>query len=293
MSVADWFSTFCGALPPGILKRASIADRTGRLTRRLNSDFRDSTSDTANRFYGGSYGRNTAVASVSDIDLMYVLPYSIYKQYDGHSSNGQSALLQSVKRSIEVTYPNSVVIADGQIVQIPFTDNVTFEIVPVFLNTDGSYTFADDNNGGSWKVCWPKDEINAFATRNQACNYNLVPLGRMVRAWRDTNDVPMSGMLIDTLAYQFIETWEHRLKSYLYYDFMTRDFFNFLANQDSSQNHWRAPGSQSWARRTGGFERKARMAHTLAVDAIKNVLANENWAAKNKFRQIYGTQFPS
>ncbi len=293
MSVADWFSVFCSALPPGTTKRSSIADRTARITRRLNTDFRNSAADNTNRFYGGSYGRNTAVASVSDIDLMYVLPYSVYKQYDEYSSNGQSALLQAVKRSIEKTYPNSVVVADGQIVQIPFTDNVTFEIVPVFLNTKGSYTFADANSGGSWKVCWPKEEINAFSARNQVCNYNLVPLGRMVRAWRDTNEVPMSGMLIDTLAYQFIETWEYRLKSYLYYDFMTRDFFNFLASQDTTQDYWRTPGSQSWARRTGSFERKARSAHTLAVDAVANVLANENWAAKNKFRQIYGTQFPS
>lgn len=293
MSVADWFREFCNSLPPGASKRSSIGDRTARITRRLNTDFRDTTSDTANRFYAGSYGRNTAVASVSDIDLMYVLPYSVYKKYDEYSSNGQSALLQAVKASIEKTYPNSVVVADGQIVQIPFTDNVTFEIVPVFLNNTGSYTFADANSGGSWKVCWPKDEINAFATRDAACNYNLVQLGRMARAWRDANSVPMSGMLIDTLAYQFIENWEYRLKSYLFYDYMTRDFFDYLARQDVSQDHWRAPGSQSWARRTGSFERKARAAHSLAVDAIDNAVADQSWAAKYKFRQIYGTQFPS
>ena len=293
MSVADWFKEFCGALPPGILKRSSISDRTARITRRLNSDFRETTSDTANRFYGGSYGRNTAVASISDIDLMFVLPYSVYKKYNEYSSNGQSALLQAVKNSIEKTYPNSVVIADGQIVQIPFTDSVTFEVVPVFSNTNSSFTFADANNGGSWKICWPKDEINAFATRDQVCNYNLVQLGRMARAWRDANAVQMSGMLIDTLAYQFIETWEHRLKSYLYFDFMTRDFFNFLGGQDPDQQHWRAPGSQSWARRSGPFERKARAARDLAIAAIDNALANQNWAAKDKFRQIYGAQFPA
>jgi hypothetical protein len=59
----------------------------------------------------------------------------------------------------------------------------------------------------------------------------------------------MSGMLIDTLAYQFMETYEHRSKSFLYHDYMARDFFDFLSKQD--QTWWRAPGSGAWVARKG------------------------------------------
>ena len=292
MSLTQWFKDFCGKLPPDSAKRASIADRTARITRRLNTDFRDTTSDSAHRFYAGSYGRNTAIASISDIDLMYVLPYDVYKKYDAYESNGQSALLQAVRASLNTTYPNSPVVGDGQVVKISFTDEIVYEIVPCFLNKDESYTYPNANNGGTWQVCSPKLEINAFAMRNVDYNYNLVELGRMARAWRDFNNVNISGMLIDTLAYQFIDTWGSRDKSYLYYDWMTRDFFEYLGAQDRTQDHWRAPGSGSWVRRTGSFELRARAAHLLAVDAIENVRQEQFWAAKNKFRQIYGASFP-
>lgn len=293
MSVSQYFSEFMAALQISADKRGTISYRTGRITGQLNSDFRSSSSDAANRFYGGSYGRNTAIPSVSDVDLMYVLPYSVYERYNAYASGGQSALLQEVKRSIERTYANSVVIADGQIISIPFTDGVTFEIVPVFLNKDGSYTHACSNAGGSWKVCKPKHEIDEFAARDDQYNRNLVDVCRMARAWRDNNNVLMSGMLIDTLAYQFIANWQYRDKSYLYFDYLTRDFFNFLANQSAAQNYWLAPGSGSYVWRTGAFEYKARQAELRALEALQHLAANELWSARQKYREIYGTAFPS
>lgn len=292
MSVSQYFQDFANAIAIPSAKRDSIAYRSGRLTKQLNTDFRSTTSDCANRFYAGSYGRNTAIPTVSDIDMIYVLPYSVYETYDNYTSNGQSALLQAVRQSVDRTYPNSATVADGQIVSIKFTDGITYEIVPVFLNKDGSYTYGDSNSGGSWKTCKPKQEIDAFAARNAACNLNLVMLGRMARAWRDYNDVPMGGMLIDTLAYQFIVNWAHKDKSYLYYDYLTRDFFNFLANLPEDQLYWQAPESGSWVWRTGKFQPKARQAELRALEAIKHLEAQELWSARQKFRTIYGTSFP-
>ena len=293
MSVAQYFSEFMAAITISADKRGTISYRTARITGQLNADYWASTSDTAHRFYGGSYGRNTAIPSVSDVDLMYVLPYAVYERFHAYASGGQSALLQEVKRSVERTYPNSAVIADGQIIGIAFIDGITFEIVPVFLNKDGSYTHACSNNGGSWRVCKPKHEIDEFAGRDSQCNRNLVDVSRMVRAWRDCNNVPMSGMLIDTLAYQFIANWYHRDKSYLYFDFLTRDFFNFLANQSTTQNYWLAPGSGSYVWRTGAFEYKARQAELRALAAIRHIEASEHWSARQKYREMYGTAFPS
>ena len=67
-----------------------------------------------------------------------------------------------------------------------------------------------------------------------------------MRLWKDYCSVPMSGMLIDTLAYRFIENWEYREKSYLYHDFMARDFFNMMSEQNKDQQWWSAPGSGSY-----------------------------------------------
>jgi len=293
VSVSQYFQDFCYQLPVQTEKRSSIAYRTATVVRRLNTDFRDTTSDTSNRFYGGSYGRNTAVGSLSDIDLLYILPYATYVQYNARAGNKQSSLLQAVRASLNTTYPNSAVIADGQIVKIGFTDGITYEIVPVFLNDGGSYTYPDSNDGGYWKTCKPKHEIEAFIGRDGVCNGNAVQLGRMVRAWRDYNNVPMGGMLIDTLVYQFMEKWEYAKKSYLYYDLMTRDFFGFLARQSGEQTYWLAPGSGSYVWRGGKFENKARQAELRAIEALDHLQKGQDWSAKQKFREIYGTAFPS
>jgi len=221
------------------------------------------------------------------------MPYATYAQYNARTGNKQSSLLQAVRTSLNTTYPNSAVIADGQIVKIGFTDGITYEIVPVFLNEGGSYTYPDSNDGGSWKTCKPKHEIDAFIGRDGDCNGNVVQLGRMVRAWRDCNNVPIGGMLIDTLVYQFMEKWEYAKKSYLYYDFMTRDFFGFLASQNTDQQYWLAPGSGSYVWRGGKFEYKARQAELRAIEAINHLQIGQDWSAKLKFREIYGNAFPS
>lgn len=293
MAVGEWFTSFCSDLLISSDKRSSIAARTKRITSRLNADFRSLTSDSANSFYVGSYGRYTAIPSVSDLDLLYVMPYSVYSKYNAYLGNKQSSLLSAVRQSLISTYTSSRIAGDGQVVCISFDDDITYEILPAFLNDDGGYTFPDSNNGGSWKSCKPKHEMNAFATRNAACNGNLIQLCRMVRAWRDFNNVPISGMLIDTLAFQFIDTWVYKDKSYLYYDFMSRDFFSYLANQSSTQQYWVAPGSGSYVWRAGSFEYKARQAELRILEAIKFQENNQEWSAKQKYREVYGAKYPA
>lgn len=293
MSVGEWFSDFCSNLRMGTDQRSSFSYRTARITKAVNASFRNIDNDTAYRFYVGSMGRSTAIPSVSDVDLLVELPASVYHQYNAYSGNKQSSFLSAVRTAIQTTYPSSSVSGDGQVVVISFNDNVTYEVLPAFLGDKGGYIFADSNNGGSWKNCWPKQEMTAFSDRNSACNKNLVELSRMARAWRDENSVPMSGMLIDTLAYQFIGSWQYREKSYLYYDFMTRDFFNFLANRDSTQDYWLAPGSGSYVWRKGPFEYKARQAELRALEAISHQNLGQDWSAKQKYRAIYGTNFPN
>jgi hypothetical protein len=103
----------------------------------------------------------------------------------------------------------------------------------------------------------------------------------------------MSGMLIDTLAYQFIDTWAHRDKSYFYYDFLTRDFFNFLAGLSTQQTYWLAPGSGSYVYRSDVFQYKARSAELRALEALEYQRNNHDWSARQKYRDIYGTEFPA
>jgi len=241
----------------------------------------------------GSYGRNTAIDGFSDLDMIMQLPYDTYKQYNEYDGNGQSALLQAVKASLKKTYPSTDVGADGQVIEIHFTDDLTFQIVPGFINENDSYTYPDANGGGSWKITNPRPEIEAIRERNRNCNGNLVPLCRMARSWKRKWAVPIGGLLVDTLAYQFIENYQYRDKSYLYYDFMSRDFFLWMSQQSESQEYWKAPGSGQWVYGKGLFQYKAKRCYNIAVEAIEHDGKNEEWSAKYDWREIYGTQFPA
>lgn len=292
MALAEWFSDFC--LNQTVTDGGTISTRYKKITSRLNQDFWNTRSDTAHSFYVGSYGRNTAIQGFSDLDLIFQLPYVEYEKYNSYSGNGQSSLLQAVKKSIERTYSTTSIRADGQVILVPFDDGIVFEVVPAFENKNQSFTFPDANAGGSWRVTNPRPEILAMRERNIETNGNLIRLCRMIRAWRSEWSVPISGLLIDTLAYQFIGSWEHKQRSYLYYDFMSRDFFEWMSNQNQDQEYWRAPGSGQLVYGKGLFQLKAKRCYNIALEAIdyESATPKFEWSAKQKWREIYGKTFP-
>jgi hypothetical protein len=291
MGVGEDFQTFCGNLT--VPDRSTIATRYGLITRRLNLEFWDTDNSTAHSFYTGSFGRGTATGATSDVDMLVWLPDSVFIQYYEHVGNGPSALLQAVRNAIRKTYPSTDVGADGQVVVVSFNAGAPFEVLPAFTASDGKFLFPDSNEGGKWRVTDPKPEISAMDSRDGDCNGNLKRLCRMTRAWKEAWKVPISGLLIDTLAYQFIASWEWRKNSYVYYDWMSRDFLDFLSKQPSDQTHWLSPGAGQHVRRQGTFEYKAAQCRNLALDAIEYYSKDMPYSARKKWREIYGSVFPS
>ena len=171
MGIGEDFRIFCGKLT--INNRDSIGTRYQLITRRLNLDFWDLDSKFSHSLYVGSYGRGTAIRGFSDLDMIFRLPYEYYEKYNNHRHNGQSAMLQDVKKSLQKTYPSTHIGGDGQVVVIRFIDGIAFEVVPAFINKDGSYTYPDSNSGGRWRITNPKTEIDAISTMDSDCNGNL------------------------------------------------------------------------------------------------------------------------
>ena len=292
MSVAEDFTIFRSSYLIPSSQVTTISARYRRITRQLNYSFRGTLSETENSLYVGSYGRDTAARGISDLDIAFRLPARLQTRYDAYRSNGQSVLLQSVRSSLLDTYPNTAIGGDGQVIVVKFSDGITFEVLPAFECDDGSYLFADTNDGGTWKTCNPRAEMKAFAVRNSATNGNLKALCRMMRIWKDWNSVPISGMLVDTLAYAFIDSWAYRDKSYHYHDFLVRDFLRYMSQQDRSQTFWRAPGSSSWVRRTGVFETGAKLSLNDAAEATEHGLAYRWSPSRRAWRRVFGPLFP-
>ncbi len=260
------------------------------ITKRLNKDFWNSDSETAHSLQVGSYGRHTAVKGVSDLDMAFELPIGEYERLSKIQSNGPSQLLQEVRNSIRNRYPNSEIKGDGQVVVVSL-GKLRFEVLPVFLQADGSYRFGDSNDGGSWdNFCWPKKEIQAVNELNVESNRNLKRVAKMLRAWKDTHGAPISGMLIDTLAFNFLKSNKsYNDKSYGSYPLLVRDILAYLANQ-LEQNYWLAPGSNSRVNSVGKFQSKAKKAAKKAQEALD---ASSEKEKHKEWKEIFGGLFPA
>lgn len=84
MGLGDWFSTFFTNIQ--VQDGGTISSRHKAITRRLNTDFWNTASDTSHSLYVGSYGRNTAIRGFSDLDMVFELPSGLYFQYDNYSA---------------------------------------------------------------------------------------------------------------------------------------------------------------------------------------------------------------
>jgi hypothetical protein len=99
-----------------------------------------------------------------------------------------------------------------------------------------------------------------------------------------------SAPYLGNVGYNFLEsTGEYDEKSHLYYDYMCRDFFEFLANQPK-QSEYAALGSRQRVRVKKRFEKKAKKAYDLCVKAIDaSGQANE----RQKWRNVFGNAYPA
>jgi phage anti-repressor protein len=265
----------------------AISKSYRQITEKLNSKYYDVESFTSNCRQVGSYGRHTAVHGVSDLDMAFILPKAVYDRFNQYENNKQSSLLGEIRAALKEKFPNRTVRAQQQVVSVDFSDYIV-EVLPAFLNDDGSYTFPDSNDGGSWRTCNPVAEINEVNALNQAKNHNLKRLCKMVRAWKNDHGVPLKGMLIDTLCYQFLNgTKEYDIKSYSAYGELTKDFFVYLVDIDQDKEQWRAPGSGSIVTKSGNFHPKAKKALRRLQEALDDPeIAHERWST------VFGEHFP-
>ncbi|WP_455275033.1 SMODS domain-containing nucleotidyltransferase [Rhizobium herbae] len=284
MSIADTFKQFLSNI--AVDNDDTISLRYGEVTAALNKKFRDTDSKFSNSLQVGSYGRWTAIKGISDLDMLYIMPAG---KWDSYKEGGQSRLLDDTKNAIKSRYPSTTVLKDRLVVQVLYRD-FHIEVQPVFEQADGSFKYPDTYDGGSWKITKPREEIAAMKESNVQKNKNLRRLCKMARAWKNKHGLAMGGLLIDTLTYNFLKSSnEYDEKSYLYYDYMSRDFFKFLSERPD-QDYYAALGSGQRVKVKKKFQKKAKKAYELALDAIAaagSTTENEKW------RKIYGRGFPA
>ncbi|MCC5788469.1 MAG: hypothetical protein JJT75_02460 [Opitutales bacterium] len=284
MSVAEMFSDFLGNL--AITNSETISNRYGELTAALNKNFRDTDSKTANSLQVGSFGRKTGINGISDLDMLYIMPKGKWAAYE---DGGQYKLLKDTKDAIKARYPSTAVRVDRLVVTVTYT-NFHVEVQPVFEQDDGSFKYPDTKGDGKWKITKPREEMNEISKADTEKNYNLKCLCKMARAWRNKHGQELGGLLVDTLVYNFFSTTsEYDDKSYRIYDCLSRDFFKYLSEL-SKQGEYAAPGSRQRVKVKKNFQRKAKNAYQLCLEAIS---AENQKNVNDKWRRVFGRPFPA
>lgn len=287
MNTSETFQEFLSNIKISDTQADTVSYRYGRITKALNEDFRSTDSKTANSLQVGSYGRHTGIKGISDLDMLYIMPATKWSDYN--INGGQSKLLQDTKSAIAKTYSSSDLKIDRCVVTVKFSDS-HIDVQPVFEIEDQDYKYPDTYNDGAWKITKPRKEMYAMTESVANKNKNLRRLCKMARSWKNKHGVFMGGLLIDTLAYNFLNsTTKYDDKSYAYFDEMSRDFFLYLYNQPKDQIEYGALGSKQRVKVKKSFKRKAKKAYDLAEEAIE---ATSDKTKHNKWRDVYGKDFP-
>lgn len=267
---------------------ATISSRYHEITRSLNKKFRNTESDTANCLQVGSYGRWTGIKDISDLDMLYIMPHSLWDDY----KNDQYKLLADTKDAIKSRYPRTDVKVDRLVVVVQYSD-FKVEVQPVFEETDDDgdsyFKYPETYYGGSWKITKPRQEIAAMTEFVKSKNRNLRRLCKMTRAWKNKCGEPMGGLLIDTLAYNFLNsTDKYDNTAFSSYNQMVEDFFCFLKDQQK-QDYYLALGSRQRVKVKHDFRKAANNAYTTCAEANA---ANDSTKSSKKWREVFGRNFP-
>ena len=288
MTMAETFSRFLDNLK--VDNSEQISGRYGEITACLNRRFRDTESKTDNSLKVGSYGRYTGIKGISDLDMLYIMPKG---EWGNYKDGGQARLLSDTKNAIKSRYPTTEVKVDSPVVTVTY-NNFHVEVQPVF-EEDGSdgyvnYKFPDTHGGGRWRITKPRQEMDAMKEFMDQKNKNLRKLCKMARAWKNKHGVGIGGLLIDTLAYNFlrsVNTYDD--KGVGSYGELCRDFFEFMMNQPK-QDHYQALGSGQDVKVKKKFQSKAKKAFELTQEAIE---AGANESANKKWKKVFGRPFPA
>lgn len=289
MTEKEAFTIFLENIKVSSERADKVRNRYNEITKKLNKTFRDTDSETANSLRVGSYGRYTGIKGISDLDMLYIMPNSLWETYEDKPGN----LLSDVKEALRDRYPKTKMRKDNLVVVVDFSD-FKIEVQPVFEFLDDgekvvSYKYPTTKDGGAYKVTKPRHEQQAMIDfkQNHGAHHRL--LCKMLRAWKDNVGLPMGGLLIDTLAYRFCTSHPEFDKcGYASFGRLTTEFFEYLKDEPK-QDFYLALGSKQRVKVKSAFQSKAKQAYkecNKALEETSEETKHKHW------RNVFGNSFP-
>jgi hypothetical protein len=216
--------------------------------------------------------------------MLYIMPSGKWEKY----KDKPYQLLRDTADAIQARYTSTTVYVDTLVVVCQY-QNFKIEVQPVFEDEEG-FWYPYTKGQGCYRVTKPRPELATTQQVNTDKNGNLRRLAKMTRAWKNKHGVGMGGLLIDTLAHNFLVSRTEYDKTALNScGQMMRDFLSFLS-EEPKKDRYAALGSGQHVKVHKAFQSKAKKGLALADKALE---AGEDAKANNRWRKLFGRTYPA
>jgi len=289
-TVSQRFNSFLSDLQLSSTQIDDIKTKYNGVCEKLHNEYYDNSYNGSTKVLIGSYGKNTAIAPISDVDVLFKMPYEEYQRYNTYLWNGQSKLLQDIKEILKTRYPLTYMKGDGQVVIVDFF-SVKVEVIPAFLLTNGNYYIPNTHSGGYWQQMNPDFEKDYLVASNNRSNGNTIKLIKMLKAWKRHCNVSIKSFAIEIRVVQFLENYSYYNQTSLYYDWMVRDFLLELISNPEKICQVPGLGVFDWVLYGTEWLSKAKSAYDRAVKACNYESENKYLFAILEWKKIFGANF--
>lgn len=258
-------------------QRADVKRKYSGVSRSLYEEFYGGEYDTKTRLIIGSHGKKTETRHpVGDIDLIFKISKSDLERYQAYESNGPSALLERAKNKLAQTYSTSELPrAWGKVVLVKFGDGQhDVEVLPCYENEDKTFTIPNTENGGSWDIFDPREEMKTIADSQKSTGLTRKMI-KMLKRWRTNNNVLIKSYQIEFFCVSFLDAEYSNEKSWAQ---LIEEFFIWLELQSADYDV--------------DALSKVVSAKKRATKARDHELAENYDEACREWRKVFGRQFP-
>ncbi|MGA3059577.1 MAG: hypothetical protein ABSD92_04315 [Candidatus Bathyarchaeia archaeon] len=172
MELLSYFNQFLSNIEPTANQKAEASTGHTTLRSRLENDgdFKMAFKDS---FLSGSYGRDTAVRPIKDVDIIIVTNYSERLE--------PNVALSYLKHILSKYYQNVTIQHRSIHVVLSY---VEMDIVPAITAND-DFLKIPDRAVLNWVLSNPRRHLQLTARMNSAKNGLYVPLVKALKCWRD------------------------------------------------------------------------------------------------------------
>jgi len=158
-------------------------------------------------FRSGSFGNGTSIRSYSDVDYFAAIP-------NDNLSSDSSKALREISGVLSQRFPSTNVAVRCPAVTVPFGTDASekTEIVPAVpaevLKKNGNeyIIFKIPDCGGSWMKSGPEAHNHYVASINDKLNRKVKPLIRFLKAWKYSQNVPISSFYLEMRLASYAST---------------------------------------------------------------------------------------